>query len=399
MNAKQGEPRGVQPGEFAGRWWWGAGASAVQTEGACPADDWYRWERAGKAPASGDGNGFATRFAEDFRLLRELGLTDYRLSINWARVVPDIGRVDHQAVDYYRSVLTAGRDAGLRIWVCLLHSAIPQWFADRGGFAGGGALDTWSTWVDLAAREFGDLAGGWIPFNEPSSFAQKAYLSGTFPPGHRDLGELISVLETVQRCDFEAATRLRETGSLVCCNQALLPLYPDDDSAVPVLAQLEKLVWDSWLYLARDSRYETAFDLYGFAYYYGAQVTAQAQLLPHPAGQEPGPLGYVPWADGIVPVLERLNRELPGARFVVTELGYGGASQPDDQERCDYLLRALRHIAAAQDKGMRIEGVSLWTAVDNYEWLHGFDVPFGLLTRDREPRRSAEFIRSVIRGR
>ena len=389
----------ARPGEFTGRWWWGVGASAVQTEGASPADDWYRWEQSGHAPASGEGNGFATRFEADFALLRDLGISDYRLSINWARVFPAEGQRDPAAVDYYRSVLAAGRAAGLRIWVCLLHSAIPVWFADRGGFAGDDAVNDWLEWVDSAARLFGDLAGGWMPFNEPSSYAQKAYLSGSFPPGHQDLGELVAVLETVQRCDYEAALRLRETGALVCSNQALLPLYPADDAAVPVLAQLDRLVWDSWLSLARDSRYADAFDLYGFAYYYGAQVTGHAQLLPHPAGHEPGPLGYVPWPDGIVPVLNRLHQELPGARFVVAEIGYGGAGELDDQERCDYLLRTLRHIAAAQDQGMRIEGVSLWTAIDNYEWLSGFEVPFGLFTRDREPRRSAEFIRSVIRGR
>jgi len=47
---------------------WGAGASSNQCEGAAPASDWLAWEQAGQAPTSGDGNGFATRFAEDFAL-------------------------------------------------------------------------------------------------------------------------------------------------------------------------------------------------------------------------------------------------------------------------------------------------------------------------------------------
>src|SRR5271154_5303216 len=54
---------------------WGSGASSTQCEGAAPASDWWDWERAGRAPQSLDGNGFSTRFAEDFRLLGELGLT------------------------------------------------------------------------------------------------------------------------------------------------------------------------------------------------------------------------------------------------------------------------------------------------------------------------------------
>ena len=44
-------------------------------------------------PRSGDGNGFGTRYAEDFRLLAEHGLTHHRLSIEWARIEPRPGEV------------------------------------------------------------------------------------------------------------------------------------------------------------------------------------------------------------------------------------------------------------------------------------------------------------------
>ncbi|MBV9920916.1 MAG: family 1 glycosylhydrolase, partial [Pseudonocardia sp.] len=69
--------------------WWGTGASSNQCEGAAPASDWLAWEKAGRAPASGDGNGFGTRYAEDFAALAQLGLTHHRLSIEWARIEPD----------------------------------------------------------------------------------------------------------------------------------------------------------------------------------------------------------------------------------------------------------------------------------------------------------------------
>jgi len=383
---------------LSGRWWWGTAASAVQTEGASPADDWYRWEQAGHAPPSGDGNGFAHRFREDFALLRQLGTTDHRLSINWARVEPEQGRIDQEAVSYYRSVLAAAREAGLRVWVCLLHTAIPVWFADRGGFASQDAVETWLRWVELAATTFGDLAGGWMPFNTPTSYAHKAYQLGTFPPGHRDPAQMVAVLKTVHTCDFEAALRLRTTGAPTCSNEALLPLYPLDDSAetAGAMAQMEALVWDSWLALARLPRYVQAFDLYGFTYYYGGLVTPARQLLAYPANHQPGPLGYVPWPEGIATVLGRLHRELPDAGLVVAELGYGGT---DDHARCAYLRQALQHISAAQDEGVRIEGVMLWTGIDNYEWLAGFTVPFGLFDLDRSPRPSARFTQALTAAR
>jgi beta-glucosidase len=98
---------------------WGTGASSTQCEGAAPASDWIDWERAGHAPPSGDGNGFATRYRDDFALYAGLGLTEHRLSIEWARIEPEEGRRDPAAIEHYRTVLTAARDAGISPWVCL----------------------------------------------------------------------------------------------------------------------------------------------------------------------------------------------------------------------------------------------------------------------------------------
>jgi beta-glucosidase len=63
---------------------WGTGASSTQCEGAAPASDWSDWERAGRAPRSDDGNGFARRYDEGFALLAELGLVHHRLSLEGA---------------------------------------------------------------------------------------------------------------------------------------------------------------------------------------------------------------------------------------------------------------------------------------------------------------------------
>lgn len=390
---------GIETGRLAGRWWWGAAASSVQLEGAAPADDWRRWERSGHAPSSGDGIGFADQYKADFALLRELGLTDVRTSINWARVVPEAGCVDQIAVDHYRAMLDAACAAGLRVWLCLHHFALPCWFADRGGFAGQDSLTPWLEWVDQAAKLFGDLVGGWMPVNTPTSYAQKAYFAGSFPPGHRDAEQTAAVLRALHIADFEAALRLRESGQPVCSNEALLPLYPTDPDAGTATARLSAATWDSWLALVRHPRYRQAFDLLGFTYYCGMAVTPEGQLRPYPPDLSPGPLGYVPWAGGIVPVLQRLRGELPDARFVVAELGYGDAPGRDDAARCAYLAEALGYIADAQDAGMGIEGVSLWTGIDDYEWDAGFEVTFGVFTRAREPKASARFIQHVIRGR
>ena len=53
------------------------------------------------------------------------------------------------------------------------------------------------------------------------------------------------------------------------------------------------------------------------------------------------------------------------------------------------LRGSLAEVASAVDDGVDVRGFFHWTGIDNYEWQHGFTVPFGLFDRDRKPRGSA----------
>jgi beta-glucosidase len=381
----------VFPADFI----WGTGASATQAQGAGTDSDWWAWERAGRAPMSGDGNGFGTRFAEDFALLAAWGLRHHRLSLDWSRLEPTPGRFDQQAIEHYRAVLTAGQDAGLTVWACLLHGALPNWFTAQGGFLSSGATSRWRRWVEFAAETFGDLVSGWKPVNGPASFATKRYLTGQFPPGITDQQMFARALRAIQTADFEAAKLLRTTGRPTASVEALAPIMPRSEAARPAAKAFDAVLWDSWLRLARSDEYGDAFDYIGFSYYFAVEIDEAGRPGPYPPGAAVGPQGYVPWPDGIRLVLDRLAEELPGRQLLVSELGYGG---PDDTARVEYLSRALTHINAAVRDGIDVAGVFLWTGVDNYEWTDGYDVPFGLFTADRQPRPSADFVRQVIHG-
>jgi beta-glucosidase len=49
-------------------------------------------------------------------------------------------------------------------------------------------------------------------------------------------------------------------------------------------------------------------------------------------------------------------------------------------------------VNAALSRGLDIRGFFHWTGVDNYEWMHAFDVSFGILDRDRQIRSSARVL-------
>jgi beta-glucosidase len=381
--------------------WWGTGASSTQCEGAAPASDWWDWERAGRAPSSGDGNGFATRYAEDFALLAGLGLTHHRLSIEWARVEPEPGRHDPAAVEHYRDVLQAAHQAGISPWVCLHHFTLPRWVAGAGGFlVESTRTGAWARHVDFVAETFGDLVAGWQPINEANFYSVVGYRGAGLPPGHDDRAEAAQVDEAIQLANAEAAVRLRQTGAPVSSIFALSAIVAqDEDPATRSRAdRLFETLWAPGLGLFRDGVLRVrgrepvarpdlagAFDLIGFSYY-AAMGVAGGRVTIHPPGAAVSPLGYGIWADGVGVVLDRLHAEVPGTPLLVAELGIG---TDDDEERAAYLERGLAVVHDAIGRGIDVRGLFHWTAVDNYEWLHGFDVSFGIMDRDRQVRPSA----------
>ena len=60
---------------------------------------------------------------------------------------------------------------------------------------------------------------------------------------------------------------------------------------------------------------------------------------------------------------------------------------------------SLHEVASASADGIDVRGFFFWTGVDNYEWLHGYDVSFGLFDRDRQPRPSAGVAARWARGK
>src|SRR4051812_26800706 len=69
---------------------WGAATAAHQIEGNNVNSDWWLAEQDGLLPyRSADACDSWNRWSEDIRLLTEIGLNAYRLSVEWARIEPE----------------------------------------------------------------------------------------------------------------------------------------------------------------------------------------------------------------------------------------------------------------------------------------------------------------------
>lgn len=95
----------------------------------------------------------------------------------------------------------------------------------------------------------------------------------------------------------------------------------------------------------------------------------------------------------------------------VTENGFAQASSKDasandllnDSDRVEYLESYITSIKEAMRKGADVRGYFTWSLVDNFEWLYGYTLRFGLHyvnfnTQERVPKLSAKWYKKLLQG-
>ena len=112
---------------------WGASTSAYQIEGGNSHADWWAWEQAGRvAEKSGRAADSWNRWREDLDLAASLGLSVFRISLEWARVEPEPGRFDLDVLAHYAEVIRGIHERGMLSMVVLWHFTHPAWFSAGG---------------------------------------------------------------------------------------------------------------------------------------------------------------------------------------------------------------------------------------------------------------------------
>ncbi len=389
---------------------WGVTSSAVSAEGAATGSDWYAWERAGRVPASGDGDGTAIRFHEDAVLLVEHELRHHMIGIDWARVEPRRGHFDDAALERYRERVEAVRAAGAHPWVTLQHVSLPGWFVDDGAFIDDRARGSaWPRYVDAVAETLGDLVAGWFPIIEPNAWAAAGYQIGTRPPGRHDPETAAKALRGIWFA-WRDAWRLLRGSAPVATALDLAPIVAVDGTvtARATARELDRWMWSMPVSALRDGALDIpgraleevpdlrdSADLIGFTYGGAIGLAEGGVAAPHPADERVAATGRAPWVAGLATVLRRLEDEFSGRPLLVA--GHGIATN-DDEWRCDVVRAADDVIREARADGVDIRGYFHHTAFDGYAWERGAAL-FGLFDRDRNAKPSASLIAELARRR
>ncbi|HEY2798920.1 MAG TPA: family 1 glycosylhydrolase, partial [Thermoanaerobaculia bacterium] len=222
---------------------WGAATSAYQVEGSPLADGagpsiWHRFSHTPGLVRGGDTGDVACdhyrRWPEDVEWMRRLGLTAYRFSLSWSRILPEgTGAVNARGLDFYSRLVDALLEAGISPLATLYHWDLPAALEDRGGWLNRDVAPWFADYAAAAARALADRVPMWATLNEPWVIADGGYLVGKLAPGHRNLYEVPIVSHNLLRAHGAAVDALRaEAGAArIGLVVNLEPKHPATESA------------------------------------------------------------------------------------------------------------------------------------------------------------------------
>ncbi|STD40920.1 Aryl-phospho-beta-D-glucosidase BglC [Edwardsiella tarda] len=116
--------------------------------------------------------------------MAELGMTSYRFSLSWPRLLPEgTGRVNEAGVAFYNQLIDTLLQHNIRPMITLYHWDLPQALQDRfGGWADRRIVDAFDEYARLCYARFGDRVDLWSTFNETIVFIGMGYVTGQHPP-------------------------------------------------------------------------------------------------------------------------------------------------------------------------------------------------------------------------
>jgi len=434
----------------------GAATSAFQIEGAADERGETIWDRFLAERGLPDDGLVACdhvrRVEADLDLMAELRLDAYRFSVSWARVLPDgRGRIDPRGLGFYDRLIDGLLERGITPWLTLSHWDLPQALQDRGGWRARDTIGVFSEFTEVMTGALGDRVKEWTTHNEPWVVAMLGHRQGVFAPGARDMREALTVAHHLLVSHGAAAEVIRGTVPSARVGIALdcRPARPERDREEDVLATrhydgfrhrwfLDPLFGRGYpedmlanyrrrgLFSAdedgpiRDGDLgliAAPLDVLGLNYYTGTTIRdgdgederPTAAPGPHPKSGHTE-MGWRIEPEVLRDFLLRLTEDYAPPSIVITETGasFSDGPEEDGHVRDGRRTRFLRdHLAAAleaRDAGAPVEGLFVWSLLDNLEWTAGFAQRFGLVwvdhtTQQRIIKESGRWLATVITER
>jgi beta-glucosidase len=442
---------GNTPRKFPDGFLWGSATAAYQVEGAYKEDGrgmsvWDTFSHTPGKTAHGDTGDVADdhyhRYKEDIQLMKALGLTSYRFSVSWSRILPDgTGAVNPKGLDFYNRLVDELLQANIQPFCTLFHWDLPQALQDKGGWQSKETSKAFADYAGVMAGKLSDRVKHFMTLNEIASFVD-GYVNPKNAPGlevdKAHLAQLTHYAVLAHGLGVQAIRAAAKPGTQVGLAENLSACTPVVETEAHIKAAATALREENAniFTVIMEGKYTDAYlqrlgaaapkftpeemkaigtplDFVGMNIYTPSYVKASdsAQGYEMVNFPEVYPRMFSPWLNVGPEALywtPTLATEVWKIKNIyITE---NGASADDkltpegtvlDIGRVMYLRNYLTQLQRGVSEGVPVRGYFLWSLMDNFEWVDGYERRFGIhyvdfKTQKRTPKLSAEFYKAVI---
>ncbi|TEA32007.1 hypothetical protein DBR06_SOUSAS5110019 [Sousa chinensis] len=436
-------------GQFPKGFSWSVATASYQIEGAWRADGkglsiWDTFSHTPLRVANDDTGDVACdsyhKIAEDVVALQNLGVTHYRFSISWTRILPDgtTKYINEAGLNYYMQLIDALQAASIQPQVTIYHWDLPQALQDIGGWENETVVQRFKEYADVLFQRLGDKVKFWITLNEPFVIANQGYGYGTAAPGissRPGTGPYIAGHNLIKAHAeawhlYNDVYRARQGGmiSITISSDWAEPRDPSNQEEVeaarryvqfmggwfahPIFKNgdypevMKTRVRDRSLAAGLNKsrlpeftesekrRINGTYDFFGFNHYttvLAYDLNYASWISSFDADRGVASVTDRSWPDsgsfwlkmtpfGFRRILNWLKEEYNNPPIYVTENGVSQREESDlnDTARIYYLRSYINEaLKAVQDK-VDLRGYTVWTLMDNFEWATGFAEKFGV---------------------
>ena len=409
---------------------YGTATSSFQIEGDVDSRLECIWDRFCERPSAiaDNSNGniacdHIARWKEDFDILLDLEVDAYRFSISWPRVITKEGELNHKGVTFYKTLIDALNEKGIKPFVTLYHWDLPQHLEDKGGWLYRQTAFAFKDYVDKITKALGESVYSYATFNEPFCSAYLGYEIGVHAPGRtgRKYGRTAAHHILLAHGLGMQVLRKNVPNSEAGIVLNFTPCYSATQKVEDVLATRKADEYINQWYMQpvmegsypevlfdideadrppiEDGDMETIcqpLDFLGVNFYtrlhYSAPKERDALYFEHP---HQGPLTDIGWEiypKALYDLLTSLNERYTLPPIFITENGAAMADElkdgsVNDIERVDYYNTHLNMVHNAVLDGVEVSGYFAWSLLDNFEWAEGYEKRFGLVFVDFETQK------------
>jgi beta-glucosidase len=399
---------------------WGTATAAHQVEGGNTASDLWLMEWMKDSlfeEPSADACDHYHRYEQDIALLKGLGFSTYRFSIEWARIEPEEGFFSQAALGHYRRMIATCLGLGVIPMVTFHHFTAPLWFTRDGGWENAKSVDRFARYCEVAGAALGDLIPYICTINEANipimvTMMRRAVgIAGGGSKRERALAEAARLCggEPGKFSPYLSGDGIASAPNLIAAHRKGYGVLKGITKAqIGITIALNNFQCEEGgeeLFATADHAINGQFleslkgdDFVGVQTYTRVRF-GKTGVLPPPDGAERTQMGYEFYPQSLENTV-RQAAKVTGCPVIVTENGIG---TEDDTRRIAYTEQALAGVLRCLKDGIDVRGYIHWSMMDNYEWLEGYRPKFGLVevdrtTQSRRPKPSAYWLGAVAKA-